>query len=792
MKIPLSILKNFLNTNASTEQICEKLTSIGLEVENIIKRDDLSQFIVAKIVDFEKHLDADKLNVCKVDNGTEILQIVCGAPNVEKGMKVVLAPIGSLIPRDKFTIKHAKIRGIESHGMMCSYSELMLGGDAEGIIKLSDEFEIGKNYAIQAGLLDEIIEIALTPNRGDCANIYGIARDLSATGIGSFNAIDLSICELKNQTKNDYLWNIETEKCMKFGLVKIENVNCISSPLWLKSCIENFGMKSKNLLVDITNYVMMVYGQPMHCYDADTICGKISVKSAIIPEEFVDLKDVKRKIEHHDIIICDNEKILGIAGIIGGKTSAISNETKNIILEAGFFDKNQIAITGQRLYLQTDARFRFERGIDYKITDFALDFATKVILNEVSSAKVIKKDVFGCSYKNEIIIDYQYSLFKKIIGFNLAKEKQDAIITNLGFKIQESNENLCKILVPSARQDIVSSKNIVEEILRIYGYNYLPNTPLSYFINTNFSNKYIQKITNIKKQIASFGYDEVINFVFQDDKIANDIRYASDNIIKLYNPMVSNNASMRQSLLTGLFEKLISFHKYDAVENINIFETGSVFLNDQHFMHTNNIAFLSYGSFGNLDYTKSQKQSSLIIAKTHLFDILSKSFNIDIKNLQISIFNSDFSHPYRGFKVGFDNKIIAYYGEFSPVFLNKFDIKNTVHFSEILDVDNLMKVSTNAQKLEESELQYVYRDFSFKIKKDIKIGNLIDVVYKSDDRIINVNLVDIYENANWENEISISITIKIMQKVILTSEDLQKISQNIIYESMKNFNAILR
>ncbi|QED23394.1 phenylalanine--tRNA ligase subunit beta [Candidatus Deianiraea vastatrix] len=787
MRIPLSILKKFLDTNATLDEISEKLTSIGLEVEEIHKRSDLDDFIVAKIISFEKHPNADKLNVCKVDNGTEILQIVCGAPNVKADMKVVLAQIGTLIPRDNFAIKKAKIREVESCGMMCSASELLLGTDANGIIELSGDFKVGEKYAMQAGLCDPVIEISLTPNRGDCASVFGVARDLSAAKLGKLIEAKNALHDIKI---NDKMSNILSKDCAKFGLVKIDNINQ-KSPLWLTSCLESFGIKPRNFAVDLTNYIMMTYGQPMHAYDADKIKGAICVKNADKDEDFIDLKDEVRKIKKGDIIICDEEKIICIAGIIGSKSSCVDENTKNVILEAAFFDKEQIAKTGQRLMLQTDARFRFERGIDYKMTDFAIDFAINTIKNEQNDAKIIEKSIFGQDFEKIIKIDYEYSLFTKIIGINLHKTTQDEILLSLGYKIEKSDDKICKLAVPSFRGDILCAKNIVEDIARIHGFSHIVQQPISYHITSKKNTKH-EKMLKIKRQAASFGYDELTTFTFQNDEIVENIRYSTEKVIKLHNPISSNNSCMRQSLLSGLFERLSAFLRYNINENVAIFEVGSVFLDTKTFENKTNLAFLSRGTFGEKDYSLTQEKSSWLIAKTHLEHIIKHGIEIAKDDIKLTPCEANFAHPYKSFYLSKNGRNIAVFGEFSPIFLAKYDICDTISFAEIFDLDYLFSLEKpNEKNNNECELQYLYRDFSFIVKNDVKIGNLISEIEKNP--IINdVILTDIYKNEAWKDEMSISISIKIAQEKQLASAELDKISEKIIEAASTICNAKLR
>lgn len=782
MLIPFSILKKYLQTDENIKQISEKLTDIGLEVEKIKMRTDLEDFIVAEIIDFEKHPNADKLNVCKVNNGTEILQIVCGAPNVQKNMKVVLAPVGTMIPRDNFAIKNAKIRGVDSYGMMCSSSELNLGNDSEGIIHLPNWFVIGEKYATQAGVNDPVIEISLTPNRGDCASIYGIARDLSATGIGKLNKIEIPDLSAND---NNLLDSIDKAICKKFGAIRISNVSCISSPPWLQMDLQKFGIKPRNLLVDITNYIMMVFGQPMHCFDADKITGKISVKQIEKSDIMIDLKNEEQKLEKGDIVICDEKSIISLAGIIGGKDSAVAENTKNVILEAAYFDKHQIAKTSQRLNIITDAKFRFERGTDYKMINFALEFAKNTILESIPDMQIEDISMFDDKFADSIIA-YNFAKFKKVCGIDISIEKQLEIINNLELKVNNITNDGCNIIIPSHRHDISNETDIVEEILRIYGYNNLEETPMRIIANQGDGNKLLQ----IKRLIASFGYDEIITFVFQNNKLVNDMRYKNQDLIEIFNPISHNESTLRQSLLPGLFDRICDMLRMDGNRSINLFEEGSVFLDNVNFENQNHIALMSVGNFGNEDYTKSQQKSSWHIAKTHLYNILTIG-GIDLSNINLVKANLNFTHPYRSFYLEKNGSKIAIFGELNPLYTSEFDIKNTISFVEILDIKSLY--SNNIQiGFQENHLQPIYRECSFLCKKSIKIGDLIDKMQSFSNKIQNIILIDIYTNPEWNNDFSITLRIKIEQITIMNLEQIDEVFFGTIKVATENFDLKLR
>lgn len=792
MRIPFSLLKKYLKTDANLEQICKKLTAIGLEVEEVIYRKDLEDFIVAKIVDFEKHPNADKLNVCKVDNGNEILQIVCGAPNVKNDMKVVLAPIDALIPRDNFKIKQAKIRDVDSCGMMCSASELLLNDDAEGIVELSNDFEIGKSYAEQAGLNDPIIEVNLTPNRGDCASVYGIARDLSAAKIGEIQKFKVRDFISEAKKNNDFI-KIETDLCGKFGIIKINNVKNVQSPLWIRSELEKFKINPKNILVDITNYVMMVFGQPMHCYDADKVYKNIFVRKSKKKYDFASIKEESVSIDISDIIIEDEKNILALAGIIGGKDSAINNNTTNIILEAAYFDKDQIAKTGQRSGIITDSRFRFERGCDPEMIEFALNFATKTILDICDGSGVEFVDVKTEKIIEKNKIEYDFSFIKKLCNVDVESEKQLEILKELGFLMSNISKTNCIIESPSWRHDLFGKADIAEEILRINGYDKLIQQAMPCFEVLDFKERNIYEIElKTKKLSSSLGFDELISFSFQKNDLADLVRYdVSKNLVKIKNPISDIHSNLKQSLLTGLFDDLIGNFNKNKNCNVNVFEFANVYFGCKEEEQRKNLAFLSYGKNSNADYTNSQESSSWFRMKCVLLLILKNIFGIQQSDLSFSSMKLDFCHGFRSFYVVYNGKNIACFGEFNPIFLDKYSIKEIVSFAEIFDFNSIE--AKNILKVDKiTNLQNIFREFSFIIEDNVKIGDVLLKINKLDSRIKNVFLVNIYKDEILPKKTSYSFKIEIFQDEQMKNEEIDLISNSIIDVVTKEFNGKLK
>jgi phenylalanyl-tRNA synthetase beta chain len=432
MKLTISWLKKHLNTKASLETITNSLTNIGLEVEEIIKpNENLKKFKIAKILKAEKHPDADKLKICDVDIGDQIVKVVCGARNARVGLKTIYAPPGSIIPKTGTELVIAKIRGVESSGMLCSESELNISEESEGIAEI-DNKKVGEKFFKNG---EEVIDISITPNRSDCLGIRGIARDLSAYGLGKLN--EEKKFKLKEQSKKKI--NVDIQKnsgCLSFGSLYIENIKNCDSPNWLKKDLESLGLKPISAVVDITNYIMFDLNRPMHAYDADKIEGKMIVRQSKKNESFNALDGKKYNLPEGTCLISDSKKILGLGGVIGGSSSEINLETKNIILEAASFDPIRIAKVSKQLNIITDAKFRFERGVDPNSIEQGLKLAAKLI-QEICGGKISKINIVQEIRKiKNLKINFDIKSFQKLIGFSVSVKDSKNILEKLGFKVK--------------------------------------------------------------------------------------------------------------------------------------------------------------------------------------------------------------------------------------------------------------------------------------------------------------------------------------------------------------------
>ena len=471
MIITIPWLKEHLKTAAKENEIIDQLTNIGLEVEAIKENSgEMGKFKIAKVLKAEKHPNADKLKVCDVTiGGKEILKVVCGAPNVREGLITIYAPPGAVIPKTNFELKVAKIRGVESKGMLCSESELNLSNESEGIIELkNNEKEIGKSYF--KGSSQRAIDISITPNRADCLGIRGIARDLSSAGVGKL--IQPIRKKIKQNTKHQVKTSIAKEKnqgCYIFGSCYIKNITNKESPEWLKNKLIALGLKPISAVVDITNYVMFDLNRPLHAYDSDKINKEIIVRNAKEGEIFDALDKKKYKLKKDMCVISDKSGVLGLGGIIGGTTTSTELETKNILLEAAYFSPSSIRKTARELNINTDAKYRFERGIDPNSIKEGLEIATGLII-KICGGEASKFVITGQNSQKNQVINFNIEKFKDLIGISISISEADKILSSLGFKVKKTKKIL-KVEIPTWRPDISQDVDLIEELIRIKGFD---------------------------------------------------------------------------------------------------------------------------------------------------------------------------------------------------------------------------------------------------------------------------------------------------------------------------------
>ena len=794
MKFSYSWLTEHLKTNAHFEEIEKKLTSIGLEVEDIQDTGKAYQdFIVGQVLEEKKHPNADKLKLCKVDIGKEKVDVVCGAPNVEKGMKVVYAPVGSTIPVNQMKIKAAKIRGVESYGMMCSEYELGISNEHDGIIRLEEKETIGTSFSEIYGLNDIVIEIGITPNRQDCLGVKGIARDLASAGMGEL--LERKISKEKGSFKSPIKIEIQDNKiCSAFAGRYFRNVKNTESPEWLKNKLKSIGLRPISALVDITNFVMYDENRPLHVYDADKIDGKIIVRTANDGESFLALDEKDYHLKNGMCVIADEKKVLGLGGIMGGESTGCSTETKNVLLESALFDEINTAKTGRNLSILSDARYRFERGIDPNSTLKGIDLATQLIL-EICGGECSEVELAGNIKENKNEVSTSSSYISRRLGFEVSDKELISILSSLGIETSQTGD-VIKCLIPSWRQDIHGEADISEEVIRIKGYENIPtsNIRLKSKINKNILNYAQKKLMKARHFIASIEYDELVTFSFTDSK--NCEVFGDINKLKIVNPISEELDILRPNLLPNLLQA-IKKNKNRNFDSFSIFEIGSQYRSTSPEDQLNVACGIKSGIKTEKSWKNMQTEFDIYDVKqdlTSLIDYLMPG------NKKISVSNDcpSWYHPGRSGSIKINNSVIAgYFGELHPRVANQFKIKNKTNIFELYldELPNTEKKTTNKPVLNLSDFQIVTRDFAFVIDKKVKSEEVVTSAFKVDKELIrNVEIFDLFEDDSLgkdKKSIAIKVTLQSNEKT-LAENDISEISSKIIESVEKSTSGTVR
>ena len=782
MNITLNWLKKYLKTKLNVHQIAEKLTSIGLEVESISSNEDnLNNFKICKVIKATKHPQADKLKICDVDIGDgKITKVVCGAPNVRDGLMTVYASPGTIIPKNGMKLSIAKIRGIESFGMLCSESELNLSEESDGIIELKVKEKIGDNFFKQS--LEPMIDISITPNRSDCLGVRGISRDLSSSGAGLF--IEPKLEKLKINSSKSIKVEIEKDSgCYQFGSCFIEGVQNRESPDWLKNFLKSIGQKPISAIVDITNYIMLDMNRPLHAYDADKISEKIIVRKSKKGESFQALDNKKYNLLDNHCVISDSSKILGLGGIIGGELSGTQFSSKNIILEAASFDPISISKSSKELGIITDAKYRFERGVDPNSIKDGLIKAAKLI-KEICGGKVGEILISGKSLYKEKKINFNIDNFEKLIGFKISKSDAVKILQKLGFLIKDK-KNILELIVPSFRPDISQEVDIIEELIRIKGYD---NIPLSEPNKISFKNtlNYKQKIFHyIQRSIASLGYYETVTWSFTNSKVDD---FFSDKKLRLVNPISSDLDSLRTSIFSNLL--IHSKNNIDRdYKNLMLFEIGPVFHGFKPGEQKLVASGVRIGNKVEKSWKEKTETSSAFDAKADVLKVLI-DLGIDSEKLVWDSKSNQSFHPGRSGSVYLgSNKgpLLACFGELNPIIISKLELDKYFPCGFEIYLDNIIEPKRKQKDIKGSYLvskfQSVERDFAFIVDKNTKANDLILVIKNCDRSLIkNIDIFDVYEGSNiGENKKSIALSVKLqsMEKT-LDEKSIEELSQKII------------
>ena len=789
MKFTINWLKEHLDTKIDDQKIIDKLTSIGLEVESFESQSsELDKFIVAKIIKAEKHPNADRLKLCDVDIGqNEKVKVVCGAPNAKNDLLTVYAPPGATIPKSQTKLSVSKIRGITSYGMLCSESELKLSNESEGIINLSPKKyskQVGKKYFINKN--QKVVDLSITPNRADCLGVRGIARDLAAAGAGKLKNKNKSKINFSGLNKIKVkITNDKNQGCTKFGSLLIKGIKNTESPKWLKEKILSLGQKPISAVVDVTNYVMMDLNRPLHAYDADKINKGIIVRNSKKGESFEALDNKKYVLGDNMCVISDASGVLGLGGIIGGVRSGTELNTKNILLESAYFKPKSIRSTSKILNLDTDAKYRFERGIDPNSIEEGLIKAAELIQN-ICGGTISKINITKKEKSNHRSIKFPIDLFNNTTGFKVEVREMTKILSDLGFLVKKNKKEL-NLKVPSWRPDILQPIDIVEEIVRIKGYDRIKTELPEKTRNKQTLNPHQKLFHFLQRSVASKGYYETVTWSFTDSKI-NELFKEEKPEVKIVNPISSDLNVLRSSIFSNLIFYLKKNLDRDA-KDVSLFEIGPIFSGKKPGQQEIVISAIKSGMISRLNWIEKERKVDVFDAKRDVMQTLIET-GLDDKNFHIKSNAPNYYHPGKSGAIYQDSKSdkpIAFFGEIHPNINQKLQVKTEalILFEIFLDRIELHKNKLKDQKnkYEYSDFQKSERDFAFIIDKNLNVQELVKIIYKIDNNLIkNVKVFDLYEGENIPSDkksIALNVTIQSLQKS-LNDKDLEKINNLII------------
>ena len=799
MIITIPWLKEHLKTTAKESEIIDQLTNIGLEVEGIKENSgDMSAFRVAKILKTEKHPNADKLKVCDVSIGDKkILKVVCGAPNAREGIFTIYAPPGAVIPKTKFELKIMKIRGVESRGMLCSESELNLSDESDGIIELKNKKkEIGKNYFNQK--IEKSIDISITPNRADCLGIRGIARDLSSAGVGKL--IQVKRKKIKQLINHKIKTSIVGEKgqgCITFGSCFIKNITNKKSPDWLKNKLIALGLKPISAVVDITNYVMFDLNRPLHSYDADKVDKEIIVRNSKEGEEFEALDNKKYKLKKGMCVISDKSGVLGLGGIIGGKSTSTELNTKNILLEAAYFLPSSIRKTGRELNINTDAKYIFERGVDPSSIKEGLELAVELII-KICGGEASKFIISGKPFQKNKIINFKIEKFEKLIGISITAKEADKILSSLGFNCKKGKKDL-KVEVPTWRPDVNLEVDLIEELIRIKGFNKIKLVKPEKN-RTQETLNFNQKIFHLSQRaLASKGYLETVTWSFTDSRIDKQFT-KGEKEISIYNPISSDLDVLRRSIFSNLAIHLKK-NQDRGYEDLSIFEIGPTFFGKNPGEQQTVIGGLKSGKINKKSWLDKERNIDVFDVKSDAVKTLLE-LGIEQKDLFVSDDTKLCYHPGRSGSINYKSEkgpLLAYFGEIHPAIVKHLDFKDINIFGFEIFLKNISepnkKLRQSKKSFKVSDFQKSERDFAFVIDKFFMIGMLEKIIKAIDENIIKkVTTFDVYEGENipkGKKSVAINVILQSLDRT-LSEKDLDDISKKIIETVKEKTGATIR
>ena len=804
MKFTLEWLKEHLHTEATLDEITEGLNSLGLEVEGVENlAETLAPFKVAHVISAEKHPNADKLRVCQVNTGEETVQVVCGAPNARTGMKAVFAPSGTTIPGSGLVLKPTEIRGVSSNGMLVSEREMGLSDEHEGIIDLAEDAVVGTPMADAMGLDDPVIEIAITPNRPDCLGVRGVARDLAARGLGLLKADDktkpvIGTFEGPINISLDFPESTPLP-CSMFAGTYVRGVKNGPSPEWLQKRLRAIGLRPISTLVDITNLITYDRGRPLHVYDADKLNGNIGARLGRSGEKIAALDGNEYDVDDTICVIADDGVALGIGGIIGGDPSGVTENTTNVFIECAYFDPISIATSGRKLGIESDARYRFERGVDSDFVMEGLALATRLVL-DLCGGDPSHPEVAGAPLPAAHPIRFDTNQIKRLTGLDIVSGDAEATLEKLGFAIDHASKSgtVMDVRAPGWRPDIEGSADLVEEVVRVHGLDHVPSTPLPrmHGVAKPILTIKQRRLATARRALAGRGMVEAVTWSFISDKTAK--LFAGDNAqVVVANPISSEMNVMRPSILPGLLES--AQHNDDrGFADIALFESGPQFAGDQPEDQGIAITGLRKGATAPRHWQGTRRDVDAYDAKDDALAVL-EAIGGPADSAQVMATAPGWYHPGRSGTICLGpKKHLAYFGEIHPRVLRDLDIKGPVVAFEILldEVPTPKAKGTKARPaFTASDLQAVERDFSFEVADDVTADVLLRAAKGADKKLITaVDVFDVFKGGDLEDgskSVSLKVHLQPLDKT-LTDQEIDVVSDKVIAAVAKSTGGKLR
>ncbi len=800
MKFTLSWLKEHLDTSAALADITAKLTALGLEVEEVSDRAaQLAPFTIAKIISAEQHPNADRLRVCVVDNGKEKINVVCGAPNARTGLVGVFAPVGTYIPGSDITLKKGLIRGAESNGMMCSAAELQLSEESDGIIELPADAPIGQPYAPYAKIDDPVITIKLTPNRADCAGVRGIARDLAAAGLGTLKPLAVKPITEQGASAIQVTLDFALEAkaaCPHFVGRHIRGVKNGSSPEWLQRKLRAIGLRPISALVDITNLLTYDLARPLHVFDANKLKGNLSLRFARSDEKLAALNDKTYDLPQDAVVIADDSGVVSLGGIIGGISTGCDDTTTEVFLEAAYFDPARVARTGRQLQIVSDARYRFERGIDPAFTQTGAELATQLILELCGTPQTTVSPlvIAGSAPVTKHAFVLRVGRCAALAGVDVPVAEQVRILAALGFAPQQQGDKI-QTTAPSWRPDIMGEADLVEEIIRVHGFEHIPATSLPRSHAVASSAVTVPQLRSViaKRALASQGLLEVVTWSFMPAPQAALFR-AIDETVRLQNPISSELDMMRPSILANLLDAARR-NADRGFADIGLFEVGPVY-HGARAEAQKTVATLLRAGQTTRHWSGKARVADVFDAKADALAALA-ACGVNTAALQTTADAPGYYHPGQSGCLRQGNNVLATFGAIHPAVLQALDVKQGAVGAEVwLDAIPVPKGSGTAKPaLLLPPLQAVARDFAFVVDEAVTADKIIKAIKQVDKNLITaVEVFDVYAGSELgagKKSLALSATLQSRDQT-LTDEQLEQLGSSIVAAVAKATGGKLR